>query len=1018
MKQKVLKNTMALLLGLSLVSFQALAQRQVTGKVIDENGDAIPGASVIVKGTTTGTITDFDGAYTLNVSDDAVLVFSFVGYQTTEQAVGARSVIDVNMASDLVALEEIVVVGYGTQERKEITSSVASISSENFNKGAVQDPTQLLQGKAAGLTISRPGGDPNENFTIRLRGLSTVGAQTEPLIVIDGVIGGSLNSVDPTDIESIDILKDGSAAAIYGTRGSSGVILITTKKGKAGQTQVDYNVFTSVEVVADELDVLSVDEYRGLTSVGINVPDRGGDGTDWVDAVSQDAWSQVHNLSFSGGTESTTYRASFNFRDVEGTLKGTGFTSLNSRLNLTQRALNDRMTFTAQIANTTRNSNPTFNTAWRNAVIGNPTTPIFAPNNEDNTPEDNDGYFEGGATDEFNPVALINQNTRERKQQTLLTSARVEYDFSDFFDGFRAAVFYSQQRQNQLDGAYFGKNARFRGFTRNGLAERQEELLFNQLAETTINYDKSVGDLDIAFLGGYSWQEFTEERFGAQGGNFLTDAFGFNAFENSQDFQRGTGVIAGQPLPFGTTVEDLDGSPAPQGKEANKLIAFFGRINLNYKGTYFLSASVRREGSTRFGDGNKWGSFPAVSAGVTISNLVDIPSVDNLKFRASYGVTGNQPPFNRLSQPLIGPTGGSFLVDGQFNPSFGPSSNPNPDLKWERKSEIDLGLDFSILEGRLNGSIDWYTRTTDDLILLFDVPVPPNLFPRTWINVGELDNTGIEIQASFNAINTGDFSWTPAVNFSTFKTELAEFPDETRLLSNAGAPGLNGTPLARVTVGQEVGQLWGPRITGIDENGEWVAEDIDGDGDTSPGQEGNATIIGNGLPDGEYGINNSFTYKNWDLNMFFRGAYGHDIMNMFQVFHGVPAAAGQRNVTKEALDRLEDGLAPTVAADVNSEFVENGSFLRFDNFTIGYNVPVSNNNNLRNLRFYFSGNNVAVFSGYTGVDPEVRFADIGESFNGSSPSRTLRPDPLVAGIDRRATFVRTRTWTFGASIGF
>jgi len=1011
---------------------QGAGKVQVQGQVVDAEDDSgIPGVNVLEKGTSNGTITDFDGNYSLNVSPNATLIFSYVGYTAQEVPVQERGVVDVRLAPDIQALSEVVVVGYGTQEKKEITSAVASVTEAEFNKGAVNNPTQLLQGKAAGLTISKPGGDPNGDFNVRLRGLSTIGAQAEPLIVIDGVIGGSLNSVDPTDIKSIDILKDGSAAAIYGTRGSSGVILITTKKGVAGKMQVDYNTFGTIETSNQgNREVLSAEEYRAfgqeIAAQGVNIPDRGADGTDWVETIDRPGFQQTHNLSLSGGTESTTYRASFNFRDVTGTLKGSGFTSLNARLNLTQRALNDNATFNAQITTTTKNSDIGITRAWRDAVRGNPTTPIFAPNNEDQTPEDNDGFWESTSLDEFNPIATVSQNVQERKNQTLLMNIKGEYDFSDIVEGFRVGAFYSQQRENQLDGKFFGKNAKFNGRDRNGLAERQEQLFFNQLVEATVNYDRTFGDINLAVLAGYSFQEFEEERFGARGGDFLTDAFSFNALENAQDFNFGTGEVAGFILPVGTSLADLDGSPAPQGRETNTLVAGFGRVNLNYDGTYFLSVSARREGSSRFGRDERWGWFPAASVGVTISNLVEIPSVDNLKLRGSFGITGNQPAFNNLSQPLVGPTGNSFFVDGAFTPSFGPASNPNPDLKWERKTEFDIGLDFSLIEGRLNGSLDWYTRTTDDLILLVDVPVPPNLFPTTWDNVAEIENNGFELQVSYLAIDAGDFTWTPAVNFSTFNTELSDFPNDVQRLSNAGAPGLNGTFLVLAQVGEEIGNLYGPIVTGIDEAGEWVVADLDGDGDTSAGDEtgdngstnfGNHGVMGNGLPDGEYGINNSFTYGNWDLNFFFRGAFGHDLLNMFDVFHGVPNAAGQFNVSEKAVELFNRGLNANTTADVTSEFVESGDFIRFDNFTLGYNVNVPDDGAVRRLRFYFSGNNLVTFTDYSGVTPEVRFADEGEQFGNGSPSRQVRPDPLVPGIARRSTFINTRAWTIGAQIG-
>lgn len=1005
MKHNVLKHFSVLALSLLLVSFQALAQRQVTGKITDgETGEGVPGASVIIKGTTTGTISDFDGNYTINVDDGSTLVISFVGYTTAEVAVGARSVVDVSLSTDLVALEEIVVVGYGTQEKKEITSSVASVSAEDFNQGAVQDPVQLLQGKVAGLSISRPGGDPNGGFDIRLRGLSTIGANASPLVVIDGIIGGDLGNVDPNDIASIDILKDGSAAAIYGTRGSSGVILITTKSGQEGTASVNYNTYVAFETRARELDVLNADEFRSL-GAGTDFQNE----TDWMDEITQTGVTNVHNLSMSGGTSQTSYRASVNVRDVEGIQKETGFTSLNARLNLTQRALNDKLTLTSQISTTTRNADLAFPEAFRYATVFNPTAPVRVDGGEplpasvDRAATQNTfgGYFETGAFDFFNPVAIIEQNEKEEQIKQIVMSIRGEYDFSDIIEGFRASAFYSQQRNNKLFGEFYSKESQFRGIARNGLATRETEENFNQLFESTLNYDNSFGKLDVGVLVGYSFQEFIDQKFGVRAGNFLRNDTGFNSIESSPDFAFGL-AEGGIFLPTGAG--GSADNPLKTGKEENTLIGYFGRVNLNYDGTYFFSASIRREGSTRFGENNRWGNFPAVSGGVALSNLFDIPTVDDLKLRVSYGETGNQPAFNFLTQQLIGPVGGFFFTGSGFAQNFGPLSNSNPDLKWERKREFDIGIDFSLAGGKLTGTADWYTRTTDDLILLVDVPVPPNLFNRTWQNGGELKNTGFELALTYAAVQNANFSWTPSINFSTFNTELVDFVDESRLISNAGAPGLNGTFLVNVIEGEQLGKLWGPRFTGT-EGGVWNFEN-----------DGENQVIGNGLPDFQFGFNNTLTYGNWDLNVFFRGSVGHDLLNMFEVFYGVPSAANQFNVLQSALDLNDQGF--TDAAEVSSFQVENATFLKLDNFTLGYNVNMPDNSAISNLRFYLSGNNIFTITGYGGADPEVRFADPGDSDNGGDPARNDNPDPLAPGIDRRSTYFQSRIVTVGANISF
>ena len=584
------------------------------------------------------------------------------------------------MDLDVQALSEVVVVGYGTQEKKEITSSVASVKAEDFNKGVVNDPAQLLQGKVAGLSITRPGGDPNDGFNIRLRGVSTFGANAEPLVVIDGVIGASLATVDPNDIESIDVLKDGSAAAIYGTRGSSGVILVTTKSGQAGVTRVDYNASLAFSQVANSIEFMDASEYRQVAGSA----DLGGD-TDWLDEVTDLGVSQIHNLSLSGGTSATTYRASVNIRDVEGIGINTGFEQLNARFNLTQKALKDRATFTVNATTTTKNSELGWNEAFRYAISANPTLPVRYDGGTGQT--DIGGYAERDIFDFFNPVSIAEQVINDQKDIKILGSFRADFDLSDMVDGLTLGFFYSQQRENELKGQYAPSTTKFQDANaRDGIAARNSVNKWNELFETTLNYNNSFGSSDIAFLGGYSYQDFYEEGHGASGGIFLTDAFTYNNLGTAQEFPRGLGGA---------------GSYA----NSNRLIAFFGRLNFTFDGTFFLSASARYEGSSRFGEDEKWGLFPAASAGVNVTNLTSIPGIDDLKLRASYGRTGNQPGSSYESIQRYGATG-SFFFNGNYVPSYGPISNANSALQWETKDEIDIGADFSAVGGK----VDWYNR--------------------------------------------------------------------------------------------------------------------------------------------------------------------------------------------------------------------------------------------------------------------------------------------------------------------
>ena len=988
MRQRLLKYIFPVICLVGLTFSQALAQdRQVSGKVTDsETGDGLPGVNVLEVGTSNGTVTDINGNYSISVGQNASLSFSFVGYSLQTVQVGARAVIDVSLELDVQSLSEVVVVGYGTQEKKEITSAVTSVQAEDFNRGTVNSPQQLLQGKVAGLNVVRPGGDPNAGFSMRLRGVSTVGANSEPLVVIDGVIGGSLSMVDPNDIASIDVLKDGSAAAIYGSRGSNGVILVTTKSGKAGKVTVDYNGSVAAENVARRIPVMTADEYR-------QVPghvDLGSD-TDWLEEVTRTGVSQVHNLSLGGGSSSTTYRASLNLRDAQGVGLKSGFQQINGRLNLTQKALNDKATFTVNLASTTKEAEYGNSNSFRYAIIANPTMPVFDNTTDSPTAGSRfGGYAERDIFDFFNPLSIVEQNSNDGKDTRFLTSINAEYNF---LDNLRAAVFYSRQWENDSREFYSPKTAKFGGgFGRNGLGGRRSDNRFNELLETTVNFDQSFGDLSMALLGGYSYQEFVNDGFGAAGGNFLTDAFSYNNLGSGLDFANGLGDVFSY-------------------KNSNRLVAFFGRANFNYQGTYFLSASVRQEGSTRFGANNKWGTFPAVSGGVTLSNIFDLPGVNNLKLRASWGITGNQPSNSYISLQRFGRQG-NYLIDGAFVPTYGPVSNANPDLKWETNSQIDIGLDFAMLDSRLTGSLDYYVKNTKDLILQVNVPVPPNLFGQTWVNIGELENKGFEAAINYAAVNTSDFSWTPGFNLATTKSTVVSLTSGDLSFgsggvlyrANFGSPGQNDTETVRVKEGEELGQLWGPVQIGVNDDGTPAFEDLNGDG-TFCDCDDDRTVIGQGLPNLTVGFNNSFTYKNFDLNVFFRGAFGHDLLNSYRGFYENLEPTTVQNYNIVNTKYYDETITK---AQVNSSHVEKADFVKLDNATIGYRIPLQSGGAISNLRFYVSAQNPFLITGYTGIDPEVRYVD-------DEPDPD---DPLSPGIERRPTYFTTTIYTFGVNLGF
>jgi iron complex outermembrane receptor protein len=982
---------------LTLGSF-AFAQRTITGKVTDgSTGEPLIGANILVVGTTVGTSTDIDGNYSLNVPEGATeLEITYTGYTATRVAIGTSNTVDATLAAGQ-ALDEVVVVGYGTQRSREVTSAITSVKEEDFNKGNVSNPAQLLQGKVAGLSITRPGSDPNRGFNIRLRGLSTVGANTSPLIIIDGVIGADLNSVDPNDIASIDVLKDGSAAAIYGTRGASGVIIITTKRGQQGSSTIDYNGFITGDFVANTLDVLTADQYRqfrGGPDGSIQGTDLGSN-TNWFEEITRTGVSHVHNIALSGGFGKTSYRISGNYRGNQGVALNTGFQQLNGRLNISQRALNDRLTLSANLTTTSRNEQEGVDEAFRYATIYNPTAPVRS----DSFPQYG-GYFEQNLFDYYNPVAILELNQREEKENVILANLRGDFKL---LDNLTLSASYSRERKTELFGSYAQKTSLW-GSNGRGNAGRSYGQNEYQLFESTAELNEEFGTTELRLLGGYSFQEFVSEGFGASGGNFLTDAFGFNNLGAALDFPNGLGG-------------------AGSGKSTYRLIAFFGRVNLNFGNNYFLTASVRREGTSRFGEENRWGLFPAVSAGVTLSNLFNIAGVDNLKLRVGYGVTGNIPNQSYLSIRRFGPVG-NYLVNGQWVPSYGPISNPNPNLKWETKADISAGLDFAFADYKFTGSFDFYTTTTNDLILPFQVPTPPNLFDQTFVNVGELRNSGLELVLNFNAINRPNFTWTTSINGTYYLenkivslSEGEEFDfGGVRDVANMGSPGQNGTPLIRIEEGKPIGQLWGLQYAGVSQEGSWQFVDTDGDGVVDDAKD--RTVIGNGLPKAQLGWNNSFTFGNLDFSFFLDGFFGHDLLNSYRGFYEAPNAIGSYNVLATVLDdpaliRLKD------APKVSSLHVENASFVRLNNTTLGYNFKLPSGGAFSRIRLYLTGERLFYITGYKGVDPEPRLTDSNNvATGGTNDGDSGDLGPLAPGIDRRNTWFRTAAVTFGLQLGF
>ncbi|GAA0543772.1 SusC/RagA family TonB-linked outer membrane protein [Chitinophaga japonensis] len=970
---------LVLLIPLSAV----FAQRRVTGTVTGSDNAPVPGVTIQVKGQTIGTATDASGKYALTIpGNDAVLIFSAIGFTSQEIPVGDRNNINVTLAETVGNLSEVVVVGYGTQKRREVTSAVTTVKAEEFNKGNVSNVSQLLQGKVAGLSIASPGGDPNRGFSIRLRGLSTLGANTQPLVVIDGQIGADLNTVDPNDIASIDVLKDGSAAAIYGTRGSQGVIIITTKSGKPGTTRISYSTQGSAESIYRDTPHMTAAEFRALgkgTDYGAN--------TDWYKEISRTALSHNHNVSLSGGTESTTYNASLTYRQQEGIAIHTGYRQLNGRMNVTQRALKDRLVLNLSLTTSRRDADTGYAEAFKYATIYNPTAPVYSTDPQFDLT--GGGFYEANFIDYVNPVAVLKQNTRTGETKRINFAGSAQYEI---IDGLKFLVRYAQQTTSIYATAYLPKEAFFdrnflnvSGFQRNGYAYKGDFEEFNQLYENTLSYDREIQSFNLSLLGGYSYQQFKNQGESAAGGNFLTN-FVSDDLSAALDFRDGRGTITSY-------------------KNASKLVAFFGRVNLNYNDMAFLSASVRREGSTQFGENNKWGTFPAVSAGLDLNKVFSIPQVDNLKVRASYGITGSLPIRPYLSLDILNLSGDPYYTgNGNYLSTSNPLRNPNPNLKWESKNELDIGLDFTLFNNRVTGTFDYYNRTTKDLIFLTNVPVPPNQATQTYLNVGELKSNGVELALTYEVLRDGDFTWTTGANFSSYNVKLNELNVDADYVgaTNLGTPGQENTQITRAVAGEDIGILWGPVYMGVDADGKYQFDDGEGKPTHSTDYK---TKIGNGLPDFEFGFTNTFRYKRFDLNFFLRGAIGHDLINTYRAFYENPNVATSYNIvkTKYFNPNVTDGQI------FSSLFVEKASFAKLDNATLGYNFKLPPNGLVKSLRAYLSGQNLFVITGYTGADPEVRYAD---------PNDDRSLNPLAPGVDRRETWILSRTFTLGLNVEF
>ena len=1007
---KKLLTLAALLITACTLAF-AQSGYTVKGVVVDEFGPVI-GAAVIEQGTTNGTMTDMDGAFTLKVSSaDAILEISCIGY-TTLTFKASEVPAEITLSTDSIFLDDVVVIGYGSQTKKEVTGSVASLKADDFNKGAVSNPMGLLQGKVAGLNIIKNGGDdPAQNsYAVQLRGVGSLSGSTEPLYVIDGVPGGSLASVQPSDIESIDILKDGSAAAIYGTRANAGVILITTRRGnKDGAFSADYSGNVSVGFITNVPRVLTADEYRSyLVNKGLGV-DFGAN-TDWVKEISRNPVSNTHNLSIAGGTQNFNYRASVSYRNVEGVAKKSDFDEIGGRFAADQKALQGKLNISYDFSWQRANKNWANYDDFNQAIRSNPTMPVRS---DDEKFVKYGGYYESDNFYTRNPVSDIEQTENQQKDQNVIGSVRATLDI---IPGLKFTTFFSVQDNTTWNGKYQASTLR-EVSGKDGVASQSYGANVQQVMENTLNYMGSTGNHNYQFLLGQSYQTGLTQGFYAMNSKFPLDGLLYN------NLGMGEGKLSGKSADADITSY----------KYKDKLASFFVRGLYNYDGKYFLSASARLEGSSKFGSKaskllGPWGLFPSLSASWNMTEedfMKDITWLDDLKLRAGYGVTGNMPGGHYLYMMLVGPGSDYIFSDGEFILPWGPQSNVNEYIRWEEKHETNLGVDFSMLGGRITGTVDGYFRNTTNLLWEYDVPLTGgNVSAKKWDNYGQIHNYGLELSVNGLIMKNKDLEWTAGVNAAWNRNRVVRITGEAygnrdengNLIASymntgyiSSGDGETGNYVMRLVEGEAVGNFYGYKYLGIQSSGEWVFEASSG-GPTKSPIDSDKQVLGNAFPFLTLGFNTTLRYKNFDVSMNFRGQIGGLIFNETRYFY--ENTRGTENVLlssfsgeAEKLTHWIDNPSATSASlrYFSDFYLEDASYLKLNDLTIGWTPQLKGTANeyIHNLRVYFNAQNLFTLTGYQGHDPS-----------------TVSMSGLAPGFDGRSYYPTQRTFSLGVNFNF
>lgn len=973
--------------ALLLVSSLTFAQSNVSGTVKDANGEPLIGVSVLEVGTQNGAVTDMYGNYKLNVKPGAKLKISYIGF--TPQTVKAGSNSQIVLQEDNTALNEVVVVGYGTMRRKDVTSSITTVKAEDLNQGVFTDPGQMLQGKVPGLVVSSTA-DPNGSPTITLRGASTLrtGAMS-PYYVVDGIPGVDISIVSPEDIESIDVLRDATATAIYGSKAANGVIIITTKKGAEEKTNVSYNGYVAFDNILKKYDVCTADDLRQYAKDNNITLKDGGANTDWQDEVLRTGISHNHNVNISGGNGSTNYMISADLRKREGVIKMTGFDRFNVRSLVSTKTLKDHLTVSlgANMMYGKHFGVPSGNEGASVLDAMNYYSPTNAIKNADGT------WTVGSGSKNYNPLALMEENKSETvwKRNQFVGKTALE-----LWKGFVWSVNYSWSNYQSTYSAYNTRNSQLEGIgNKNGQATRNTYFGREQTFETYLNYDFKVGKSKWGLMGGYSWEEKkNNDGFGLSVEGYYNDDLGWYNMSYAQ------------------TILGVQNSVQSGYLEKVRNISFYGRVNYSFDSRYMLQATIRRDGSSVFGKNNRWGTFPSVSAAWNITEekfMQNQHIFDNLKLRAGYGISGNAMGFDVYSSYNTYGASGTFVYDGKTYRTYGATKNANPDLKWESTGMLNIGLDFAFLKGRLNGTVEVYHKKTKDLIWSYPVSTTQYIYGWMDANVGEMTNKGIEFTLNAVPVHTKNFMWSTTLNLSHNKNTVDKMQNETFHTTNLtqGDPMVAGVSAdgwtQRIMEGEPIGTFYTYQYAGtvngrseyyvLDENGNRTGETTN-----NPSLK-DRSITGCAQPKLNAGWNNTLTYKNWSLNAFITGVFGNDVYNSARAHYtSAQMFSDGKNVLKEFLNNPASDASGSLPSD---RFIEKGSYVRLQTLSLSYTFRNCFNDWIQDLTLYGTANNLFTITNYKGLDPEVNMGGI---------------DP---GIDYRwSRYPHTRTFMVGVKINF